>query len=130
MQRLKEYRNVSLSHRTVQGVHFGNKFSSCHPSRTGTLPTFNTWLPTLPCSLPSQATRRGEEPVGEIHPLLKSLTSHSAGENWMHGPTYLQRGAERHQPWLGHSTATILLLGVLTDSKLSPPSSLVSLSST
>lgn len=116
---MQGWRNIemylSLIEQPRLSVHFGNKFSSCHPSRTGTLPTFNTWLPTLPCSLPSQATRRGEEPVGEIHPLLKSLTSHSAGENWMHGPTYLQRGG-----WETPARA-VLLLGLLMDNKLSPP---------
>lgn len=118
MQQLKQYRKVFLSH--ILTVQVRCSFWQ----QILLMPSFKNWdsthlqymassialLPAFP------GHRKEEEPVGEIYPLLKSLTSHSAGEKWTHGPTHLQRGG---------STATLLLLGCFTESSLSAPISLL-----
>ena len=59
--------------------------------------------------------------MGEIHPLLKSLSSHSVGEDGT-------RVAEKHWPWLGHFSATTVIIKPIYGQHTVTSVSLVSLS--
>lgn len=121
MQRLKEYRNVFLSHITVQ-VRCLILVTNSHAilQELGLYPLTAHGFQRCPALCPPGPQEGGRSCVGDTPTSQKPHLTFCWGER-----DTLRSGAERHQPWLGHCTVTILPLGLLTDSKLSLPISVL-----